>query len=456
MQNTDSTQRNSGPTVLHLLWVMLLATCVTSVVLMGVPAGLQYWARDHEGLAAPSMVAPYRFQLPTEGNLDHELSFYQDRISRNPTAGVDMASLAGVYLKKARLSGEPSWYLLAEQTALRSLTNLPVNNEAAVLILAHVAESRHEFKRAIELAHRVAKVRPADALAVYITSYLAMGRVADASHAADILLDNAPGIGPLTQWALVEEAQGRERPAIKALQKALTMEEPGEIESAARTRMFLGRIHFKRGRYALAQEYYREALLIQPQSYMAMGYLADAEYATGNYQDAMRHYSQAFAIFPQALYLMGMARISAAEGDTAAAGSLQQQAEVLLRRDLTGGAFGHRRDLGRLLLERGQPADLKEAMSLMLAEQKLRTDAETMDVLAWALSSNHRWTEALVAMQQALHWGVRDADMFYRAGSIEQQLGHKAEARRYFQAALATNPAAEHAQAAREALAGGR
>jgi hypothetical protein len=60
-------------------------------------------------------------------------------------------------------------------------------------------------------------------------------------------------------------------------------------------------------------------------------------------------------------------------------------AETELRRNVEGNALGHRRDLAHLLLERGAPDDVEEAVALMKTEAAQRRDAETLNLLAWAL-----------------------------------------------------------------------
>ena len=71
----------------------------------------------------------YRFERPERGSvkraLEAEMAFYQTRIIRTPGRGLDLAALSGTYLRMAKATGDLKWFLLAEQTAKRSLESLP-------------------------------------------------------------------------------------------------------------------------------------------------------------------------------------------------------------------------------------------------------------------------------------------------------------------------------------------
>ena len=71
---------------------------------------------------------------------------------------------------------------------------------------------------------------------------------------------------------------------------------------------------------------------------------------------------------------------------------------------------------------------------------EVRRDAETLDTLARVLFRLGRWNDARKAVREALETGVRDAEIFYRAGIIEEALGNEDGAIAYFQLAKETNP----------------
>lgn len=438
--------------VLFLIGVPVVA----STLLLTIPHS---WRLVSDLVKPSKLEAPYSYRfdksLPGTTNpkssLQKEIAFYQERVRQDPQGGLELAALATTYSKMARATEEGSWYLLAEQAAQRSLANLPFDNNGAVLVLARVAQARHDFSETIRLAHEVLQSQPGneDALAVLVTANLATGKVKEAQQAATTLVDQIPTLESLTVFALAKVAQGKDREAIQAFNWALAAEEAGETGSSASTRTLLGQFYAKRGQLALAGELYRETLRILPGYRLALVHLAELETRLGQYKAAESHYNQVIAYSKESSTVFdhvvsrGMARLKELQGDPSEALALREKAEVLLRQTATGhgsGSFGHRRELARLLLEGNRPEDVTEALSLMQAELTIRRDAETLDTLAWALSRSGRWREAQQVMQSVLSTGSRDAGMFYRAATIEQALGNSSQARAYFQLAQKTDP----------------
>lgn len=418
------------------------------VIVMALVFGLAVrpWT-DRAGEQASAETYRYRFERAPRGAvrqaLEAEIAFYQERLSRDPRSGLDLAALAGAYLKMARATGDLTWLLLAEQTAQRSLASLPFENRGALLVLARVAEARHDFDEAIRLARQAGG---SDGLAIVVTSTLAIGKVDEAVKVAELLVRAQPGLGSYALLALVEMAQGRDEEAVAALDRAIAREEPGEVASSAWARTLLGRLRYRRGRLAEARSLYLETLRILPQYPLALLNLAELEMRWGRYRTAEDHLTQVVNItraspnvYDHAV-LRGLARLKELQGDHQGAARFWDDAEARLRRDVTSGRFGHRRELTRLLLEHARREDAEEALRLMQAEVRIRRDSETLYVLAWALSENGRWPEARAVIRDALHWGVRDARLFYRAALIEQALGNGTQALIYLASATQTDP----------------
>ncbi len=436
-------------------WLPLLIALPIAGILISLPLGLRLW-KENFGDQQLNTVYRYNFERPSPGSvtqaLDKEIAFYQKRLRYDPDGGLNRAALAKVYLKMARATGEASWYLLAEQTAQESLAKLSFNNETAILVLARVATARHDFKGAIRLAKQTNLND--DALATLVTANLALGNIKEANIAADKLVAHSSSVGSLTLQALVKVSQGKDTQAIETFQKALATEEPEETGSSVSARTLLGRLYLKRGQIKLAEGLYKEALRVLPQYSPAVLNLAELEVRRGDYQAAEKLYSQFFITSQRAptvydhIMLRGMARVKDLQGNSSEAQKWRSKAETRLRQDLT--SFGHKRELARLLIEKGREQDLVEALSLMQSDLQNRHDAETFDTLAWAFSSLGRWGEAQQAMKEAMKSGIRDAGMFYRAGTIEQNLGNQATATAFFKQAQETDPTFD--EKARQAL----
>lgn len=375
-----------------------------------------------------------------------EIAFYQERIRRNPQSGLDLAALATTYMKKARVTGQGSWYLRAEQAAERSLRVLPFFNSGARLTLAEALQARHDFGGALELIEEVLDSEPhnSSALSLRASVYLALGDPQRALPDVTPLVELLPSSTNLTLRALVQEALGQDEAAAKDFVAAIGLEQPDDFFGSARVRTLLGRHHMRRGELEMAQKLFREALRIAPNYPQATLLLAELESRQGRYQNAERLYQQILGLHSAegnagagsgTVYdhsaMRGLARLKRVQGSADEAVAWDR-AEVVLRLEIENGAYGHRRELARMLLERGRPQDLPEALEQAQLEARTRQDWETLSTLAWAQMQSGQLSAAQHSMQVALKPGIREAEMFYRAGQIEQKLGNQQRAERYF------------------------
>ena len=434
-------------------WWLLILVPVVGIVVVNLPPNLRFFSDMFAEKSPANLDAKYRYYFsdvlrnnPSQKEaLQQEIAFYQQRLAVDSRSGLNRAALAGVYLKMARATGEGGWFLLAEQAAQRSIADLPFDNRGALLVLARIAEARHDFPTALRFAKEVGFDNE-DAIALSITSHLAMGKVSEANAAAETLVNRLPNLGSLTLRALVRESQGRDAEVLRDFREAMAAEEPGEVAGSARARSLLGRFYARRGQFVQAKALFLEALRLVPRYPLALIYLADLETRQGNYREAIGYYSKVSAYSGGAATVYdrtvdrGMVRVKELQGDAIESRRLRDKAEAGLRQEQVSGGFGHRRDLARLLLEKGRSPDVTEALALMQQEVKIRRDAVTLDTLAWALSSAGEWEKADQVMAQIVRSGIRDAGIFYRASAIARTLGKDAESRAYLQKAKEIDP----------------
>lgn len=436
---------------IKIFWVVLLFIFVIGGLFFLYLRNLQHKAIRE--ISAPPLSPPYLypFQAFIQGksrvpNLEKEIAFYQQRVAQDPKGGLNLALLATTYLRMGRLSGGISWYLLAEQAATRSLANLPFHNKGALLVLANVASFKHDFPQAIYYANQALKIQGTreEAFPILTTVYLALGDLNKAQKIADTLVNHIPNLETYALHALVDMAQSKDKETIHNFKKGLELEEVGDEVSSAWVRTMLGHFYFRRGRHKITQALYQESLRIVPQYPPAMVNLIELETRTKNFPLAEQHSLKLLEVASASprtydhLVMRSLARVKFLQGNLAEARKWWGNAETLLRKDIN--SFGHRRELARLLLERGDVKDIPEALLLARQERRYRHDAETLNVLAWAYSRSGQWHEAEAAMQQALHSGTREAEYSYRAGVIERALGNKKQARSLLRAALKVDP----------------
>ncbi|TAE08001.1 MAG: hypothetical protein EAZ94_26725 [Oscillatoriales cyanobacterium] len=434
-------------------WLLLIGLPIVGIVAVNLLPNLRDISEKIANKSTANLDANYRYQFsetlrnnPNQKEaIQQEIAFYQQRLAVDSKSGLNRAALASAYLKMARVTGEGGWFLLAEQAAERSIALLPFDNKGALLVLARIAEARHDFATALRLAKQVGFDNE-DAIALSITSHLATGKISDASIAAEALVNRIPNLGSLTLRALVRESQGRDAEVLQDYRQAMAAEEPGEIAGSARVRSLLGRFYARRGQFVQAKALFLEALRLVPRYPLALIYLGDLETRQGNYREAEANYSKVSAYSGGAATVFdrlvdrGMARVKELQGDARSSAKLRDKAEAGLRQEQVSGGFGHRRDLASLLLEKGRSQDVAEALLLMQDEVKIRKDAVTLDIYAWALSSAGEWQKADRVMADIVRSGIRDAGIFYRAGAIAKTLGKDAESRAYFQQAKEIDP----------------
>lgn len=390
-------------------------------------------------------VIPYPFEVrlvSREAELERLEAAYRKRMSEDPRGAMPLVGLATVLTSKARVTGEMSLYDEAERLARQSLERLPYSNETAKLVLASVAEARHRFPEAIELAGEALKAKPGDeaVLAALVTANLGYGKLEAAQKYADELVSRKPTMKARSLRALVLEARGNEREALQEFENAIRTEDIGQFFDSAWNRTFLGRLHMSRGRYELAEAYFREALRILPNCHLALALLAKLEWEAGDTESADRLYTEAFNAMGEPPYLLEHAELKLEMGQEAEANRLRDEAEKLVRDEMARGPYGHHNELARLLLDRGGPEHIQEAVTEAQKDAEMRQDAASHALLAEALYKAKEWQAARESIQTALSSGKKDAELFYLASAIERAMGNTAKAEELQRKAKEINP----------------
>ena len=402
-----------------------------------------------------SILGPAAYRLPMLGqeDLDRSIAFYFQKLRSDPGA-ITHGLLAECYVAKARQSGDAHYFLLAEQSARESLAILPHDNERALLVLARVAEARHDFAGAQRLAADVLRSRPdrAEAEVIQLTCHQACGHLLEAQSLADRLVSRHPSAGILGLRAGVLLARGRDAAAAADLKRGLSLEEVGEREASARLRTLLGRAAVRRGASDLAEALYREALRIHPRYVPALVARAELARATGRTAEAEQDLLAADAQLPAPALAIAAARLRALR-DPAGAAALSARAESDVRRELSSGGYGHRRDLAAILLDRAGPTDLPEAARLMEEEAALRRDAVTLELLARARLASGHPAAAEQAIAEALSQDPAAPELLVTAARVAHAAGDRARERERWAAALASHAPFRERPEARQILA---
>ncbi len=384
-------------------------------------------------LAPDPVVVRYRFSTTTtvratSADTASTIKALEARLAQLPSP-FDTAELADLYFRRAQEAGDVRDYRTAEAMARRSLELMPSPN-SAVLTLAKVANSRHQFREAIQFA-RQAKLQSSATQIVLATAHLALGELVPAAEAANTAVALKPDVNSYSMRALVFQAQGRDAEAVFDFASAARLEESGDVTAAARTRALWGRLLLRRGELAGAALVFEEALRIAPGFPLALELRGELELRQGRAKQARALFEQAFAASRQVRYLIDQARAQELAGDRAGADALRAQVESIVRAELTDGGFGHRLDLIEVLVDRGNTNQLAEAVTLATEEVSHRGSFEARFQLARALARSGRGDDAMVQVQAALASGAREAQLYELASRLEQRRGNLARATLY-------------------------
>lgn len=382
----------------------------------------------------------YRFAAPAIANGRQDL---QDAIAAaegRPEDPIELTELAGLYFARAQLDGDRRDFEATERLARRSLVLLPAPNGATIM-LAKLANARHEFRDAIDLAHHYQGRNAVAVPMVLATAHLALGELPQAAAAADEAVRTKPTPSTYLERALVRQAQGRDLEAAADFANAVRVEDYGDVLESARVRALWSRFLVRRGDYVGAKRVIDEALRIAPDSALALSIRAELELRTNDPKRARADLDDAFRAQHQVRYLIDETRALEVGGDRAGANRLRTTIEGLVREDLAQGSFGHRLELVEVLVDRGDPAGFAEAVAAARDELARRPGAETHFQLARALAWTGETAEANVQIEQALATGAREPQYYELAARLERRLGNAARARLYGRLADWLDPA---------------
>jgi tetratricopeptide (TPR) repeat protein len=376
---------------------------------------------------------PNQFNLTT----DQSIQVFEHRVRDDPQSHLDLTTLAGIYIRKAREDGDLAAYDQAE-SALRRAVQLVPNHLPARVGLAITASARHQFAAAAELAQAVLREAPNDpeALTVLGDAQLELGRYPEAERAFHELEQNGPPPAALiARFARLAELRGDLDSAVRLLSQALASqrEDHDFRQASAWYSMRLGEICFNRGQFDEAARHLETALADNGRSTATLGLFARVREAQGRTDDAIALFERALLLHPDLAMLGDLSDLYAKNGNDFRAKLLADSIDQVAR-----GKPEYDRELALFYCNHNRA--LPKALELARRDYHLRQDIFASDTLAWALVKNGQGEEASKSIAEALRLGTRDATLYYHAGVIYDQIGKPEKAREFLSRALALNP----------------
>jgi len=425
----------------RVLSVVALGGAIAAASLLGAHRASAV-VTPRSALAPDPTIVHYRYPIAAKpiDDLSETIAILEKRIAHPVASPMEMADLADLYLKRAQIAADPADFAKSEAVAKRSVAALPYPSSAP-LTLAKIASAHHEFRAAISLARDfLTHSKSPGALGVLASSHLALGELDRASEAAEWAVGVKPDGAGYLMRALVFQAQGRDAEAAFDFAHAAEVEVAGDPEEAARLRTLWARFLLRRGEWSGAEALLAEAVRIAPEYPLAVAHQGELALRTGHAKQAKTLFERAFVASRQVRYLIDEARAQELSGDLAGATSTRTQVERLVRNDLRETGVGHRLDLVEVLVDRGAPADIREATELAAAEVRARPSAETRFQQARALAAGGNRREATDAMRAVLATGAREARFYELAARLERANGNAQRADLYAGEAARLDP----------------
>ncbi|KJS58110.1 tetratricopeptide repeat protein [Streptomyces rubellomurinus] len=413
-----------------------LPLVLTTTLMCGAMAAVGLWQERPADPPSSSDNARRDNKPLATGSLPQAIAADQQRLRAAPQDAPAWARLGAEYVEQARLTADPTYYPKADEALHRSLTLVPKDNVEALTGLGALANARHQFAQARDLAVQTIAIAPLhwQAYAVLADARTQLGDDTGATDAVQALLDRQPGTASFTRAAYDLEQHGRTDDAKQALQQALA----GAFDPADKAfcQYQIAELDRNAGHPDQALAGYRQALTDDADYTPALAGKARVEAALGDNDGAVRDYDSAIAKVPLPQYLLELGELHQSLGH---ADQAQAQYRLLDAEQRLAAANGVVDDLtmGQYQADHGDPG---EAVRLLRSEWGRRHNVLVADALAWALHRQGAETEALELAHQAQHTGWHNALFAYHRGEIEHTLGRDTAAREDLTEALHEDP----------------
>ena len=371
--------------------------------------------------------------------------------ARNPSSEV-FTRLGFAYLDAVTATGDATGYSGA-QAALDRAVELDPRSYEALVGLATLAASRHDFPTALDLATRAERVQPAttDALGIKGDAQLELGDYDAAFATFDRMVSLKPTLASYARVAYAREIMGDRQGAIEAM--TLAIDSAAGSPDVAFALLQRGNLYLALDRVDRAERDFRAALEAVPEHAGALGGLARIAASQGRVDESVRLYERAIESAPLPEHPMELSKVLRGAGrmrEARAADRLVDEFADIERRNgalLDFEVAVHRLDAA---------GDPQAALRTIESTWKVRRSIDTEDALAWALMKVGRCDEARRHSIHALRFGTKSGTKLFHRAEIERCLGRGDAARAWYRRALDADPhfSAQYVAQARAGAAG--
>jgi tetratricopeptide (TPR) repeat protein len=368
---------------------------------------------------------------------DAQIQTLQEKLRTHPQDWQAYTQLGLTYLRKARESGDPTYYQKTEEALHQALSHQP-DDYVSVAASGALALARHQFHAALELGQKARQHNPdrAYAYGVIADSQIELGQYSAAVETLQAMVNLRPDMSSYSRISYIRELHGDLPGAMDMMQHAVDAG-TSNLESTAWVRTQLGNLYFNTGNVDQAAVEYERTLQDRPNYVYAMAGLGRVQAAQGNPGAAIKLLEKAVAIMPMPEFVITLGDLYQTTGQQEKA---SQEYKLVATIEKLYRANGVDMDMEIALFNADHDQNLPQTLALARKAYANRPSIHGADALAWALYKTGNFKEAQKYSQEALKLGTKDALKLFHAGMIALKLGDKTQAREYLEQALTINP----------------
>jgi tetratricopeptide (TPR) repeat protein len=364
-------------------------------------------------------------------SLDEGIRGLQTKAHRLPIEPESWVRVGQGWVRKARLTADPGFYVNVDACVNAALALSP-SNRSALQLRSLALMNDHRFSAARDVANAVLRDEPTDAVSLGVMSdaLLELGHFDEAVATTQRMIDAQPNMASYSRAAYVRWLEGDTRTAKMFMRFALNGRDMQDREPTAWTFVQAANIYWNEGDYSGADAVLAEALKWVPDYVPALIARGRVALGAGRPKEAVDYLQQAFTTSHsvEAAWLLGDAQQML--GNASAADSAYDEA-------ITEGRKADRLTLALFYATKNRNVD--EGLRLIEEERSGRSGIYVSDAYAWSLYRAGRLDEARRASDEAMQLGTPDARLLYHAGAIRLARGD-ATGRELIQRALTLNP----------------
>lgn len=364
--------------------------------------------------------------------LDARITRLQAACRTQPEKAESWVLLGRHWVRKARESADPGFYLNASSSADIAL-ELEPRNRAALNVRAMVLLNQHRFEQAREVAEKILADDPEDSMALGALSdaLLELGESKGARDAANRMVASKPGLPSYGRVSYLSWLFGDDKAALESIRLGIDAA-GGAVDREPRAWALVqaAEIFRHRGDYEGADAGYQMALKGFAKYAPARVGRGRVRLAKGDALGAIEHFEAALETAPSVETADWLHQAQTLAGQTAQAEQTLRQIERL----------GVAEPRALSLFYSARQLKPEKALELARRERTKRGDVYTEDALAWALFRAGQLADALPVMERAVRHNTPDARLFFHQGALLLASGRTPEGRAALSRALELNP----------------